>query len=381
MGREPKGQDHELGGIELLRFLCALAILLWHYQHFLFFAPLIHPAGPEMRATFPLYRVLFLAYDHGDLAVPAFWAISGYIFYWRYAQPINSHRSGLADFSVRRFSRLYPLHFSTLLAVAALQYAYFSTHGTTFIYADNGAKAFGLQLLFASNWFSWQGFSFNGPIWSVSAEILIYFAFFGVVRFLGSNALIATLAAGSSWALMKFHISFLSEFIPTCGLFFFSGGLAQRLCRGPLALALSAVVVTVTCVLFASGVIEPNHKWTLILAVSAVVLFAQLSTTRANVILKPISPLGNATYSSYLLHFPIQLLIVTCVDGWGIGRAWLFNPPGLLAYLLLVIACSIAVYHGFEKPAQDWLRLQYSRRVTVPRIPSASEAAHSDGLQ
>jgi peptidoglycan/LPS O-acetylase OafA/YrhL len=78
------------------------------------------------------------------------------------------------------------------------------------------------------------GFQFNGPIWSVSAEILIYFAFFGVVRFLGSNALIATLAAGSSWALMKFHIPFLSEFIPTCGLFFFSGGLAQRLCRGPL---------------------------------------------------------------------------------------------------------------------------------------------------
>jgi peptidoglycan/LPS O-acetylase OafA/YrhL len=133
----------------------------------------------------PALSSLFLAYDHGDLAVPAFWAISGYIFYWRYAQPINSHRSGLADFSVRRFSRLYPLHFSTLLAVAALQYAYFSTHGTTFIYADNGAKAFGLQLLFASNWFSWQGFSFNGPIWSVSAEILIYFVFLAWCDFLG----------------------------------------------------------------------------------------------------------------------------------------------------------------------------------------------------
>jgi peptidoglycan/LPS O-acetylase OafA/YrhL len=29
-------QIHELAGIELLRFLSAFAILVWHYQHFFF---------------------------------------------------------------------------------------------------------------------------------------------------------------------------------------------------------------------------------------------------------------------------------------------------------------------------------------------------------
>jgi peptidoglycan/LPS O-acetylase OafA/YrhL len=29
-------QNHELVGIEVLRFICAFAILIWHYQHFFF---------------------------------------------------------------------------------------------------------------------------------------------------------------------------------------------------------------------------------------------------------------------------------------------------------------------------------------------------------
>src|SRR5215510_9185019 len=108
-------QDHDLAGIEALRFICAFAILLWHYQHFLFSGEYVAAIADEARPAFPLYRLFSPAYNYGYLAVQIFWVISGFIFYRQYAGPITDRKVHFVDFAVRRFSRLYPLHFFTLL--------------------------------------------------------------------------------------------------------------------------------------------------------------------------------------------------------------------------------------------------------------------------
>ena len=64
------------------------------------------------------------------------------------------------------------------MLIALLQYVYSRSHGQYFIYQNNSVHAFIAQIFFASNWFSGQTDSFNGPIWSISVEILIYFIFF-----------------------------------------------------------------------------------------------------------------------------------------------------------------------------------------------------------
>jgi hypothetical protein len=66
---------------------------------------------------------------------------------------------------------LYPLHIVTLIIVAPLQYIYLQTHGQYFIFSES-ASSFIAQL-FASSWFNWRTASFNGPIWSISVEILV----------------------------------------------------------------------------------------------------------------------------------------------------------------------------------------------------------------
>ena len=53
--------------------------------------------------------------------------------------------------------------------------------------------------------------------------------------------------------------------------------------------------------------------------------------------------LGNASYSSYLIHFPLQLMIVIFMDAAGIDREWMMSTPALLAFLALVIGCSLVV--------------------------------------
>ena len=184
-----KNQGNKLLGLEAIRFVCAVGVLFWHYQHFY--------ATPNQPTDFvterqPLYSIFSFLYDYGYYGVSIFWCISGFIFFWRYRIAISDRVVGHKKFFVLRFSRLYPLHFATLLLVAALQIVYLSKNGVYFIFPKNDFFHFFLQLFMASNWGATMtvGDSFNGPIWSISIEVLIYLVFYLVLRYVGRSALI-----------------------------------------------------------------------------------------------------------------------------------------------------------------------------------------------
>jgi peptidoglycan/LPS O-acetylase OafA/YrhL len=336
---------HELCGIEALRFLCAFTVIIHHY-HLFFLTGAWHAVD---QSTFPLYAILFPAYDAGRWAVQFFWAISGFIFYWRYGQSIQ--KTGASKFSNLRFSRLYPLHLVTLLVVALGQYFYVRGHGAAFIYPDNGATSFTYHLFFASNWFTSE-LSFNGQIWSVSVEILIYMAFFLIVKQFGCGPIVALIVGLMSYVLLKLGLPWLNPSVFECGLFFFLGGAVQHYYTTRWALLIASVAAVSTTLLLSAGLIAMSTKLALVLALSAIVIFAKLRHGS----LDRLVVLGNATYSSYLVHFPMQLGIVLFLDTAGIDREWMRNVPALLAYLALTIACSLLVYRWFEKPAQDYIR-------------------------
>ena len=84
----------------------------------------------------------------------------------------------IRTFFINRFSRLYPLHFITLLIVLILQIIYQNLNENYFVYENNDIYHLFLQLLFISNWGFEKGYSFNGPIWSVSIELIVYFIFY-----------------------------------------------------------------------------------------------------------------------------------------------------------------------------------------------------------
>jgi peptidoglycan/LPS O-acetylase OafA/YrhL len=338
----------ELSGIELLRFLCAMAVVIAHYQVF-FITGSWHPVD---QSGYPLYAALAPAYERGHWAVQFFWAISGFIFYARYGRSVSERRTGARDFVVRRFSRLYPLHFATLLMVAVGQYVYLRGHGTAFVASDNSAKSFLTQLFFASNWFTSE-LSFNVQIWSISVEILVYIAFFLIVRNHGFGPLVAFIAAMISWLLFKLVPGPLNRSVFECGMYFFFGGLVSRYYKVRPTLPIAAIVIVVSAAWLLSSVISVGTKpAALALALSCVVVFARFE----HVFLDRVAFLGNATYSSYLIHFPIQLAIVLAIDALGISRHLMMSVPALLLYLVFVVACSLIVYRWFEEPMQDYFR-------------------------
>ena len=150
------GADKKFSGLELLRFLCALTIVIWHYQHFFWLGPTANVTG-FVREAQPLYALLFVAYNWGNYAVEVFWAISGFIFFWKYADAVHCCRTTGREFFILRFSRLYPLHLLTFLMVAALQWVYVRSHDATYVYAFNDLRHFVLNLFLASDWGFHQG--------------------------------------------------------------------------------------------------------------------------------------------------------------------------------------------------------------------------------
>ena len=81
-----------------------------------------------------------------------FFALSGFIFFWLYAEAITERRVSAREFFVLRFSRLYPLHLATLLAVAAEQTLFLHLTGRYFVYGGNDGYHFLLNLGMASSW-------------------------------------------------------------------------------------------------------------------------------------------------------------------------------------------------------------------------------------
>jgi peptidoglycan/LPS O-acetylase OafA/YrhL len=259
-------------------------------------------------------------------------------------------------FLVYRLSRLYPLHFVTLLIVALLQAIYFRAHGYFFVYQANDLPHFLLQIFMASDWVVQNGNSFNGPIWSISVEVLVYIAFFLMLRFVTKSAWLNLLVIALS-------LNVSSE-LAACFAFFYAGGLAaiarKFLTSMRLTMAIEraawAVVIVIPGSIWLFGLQAGIVDWVLLLSYTPILLFClTCSFAPPAPVGKLLEAAGNMTYSSYLLHFPLQLLIALgfTVSGSPIPfyNAWFFAT-----FIAATLLASYLTYRYFEAPAQAWLR-------------------------
>jgi peptidoglycan/LPS O-acetylase OafA/YrhL len=349
---------NKLLGLEALRFLTAFAILVFHYRHFAFVAD--KPVGlvPE---RLPLYGLLQAFHDSGAFGVWIFWCISGFIFFWKYRDAIADRSVEGWKFFVLRFSRLYPLHLATLLLVALLQPVYFDLRGVFFVYPDNDLPHFLAQLFMASDWGIVHGFSFDGPIWSISVEVVVYFLFF------------LMLLATRSWLLNVAIIALClsmdslgaSGQVTYCLAFFYIGGLAAIGRRAVASVRfrpaieggawLAVVMIPWLVLSFARDQLD-RFDFPLLLTYTPILLFC-LSRAIAlpASIQRAVEAAGNMTYSSYLLHFPIQLMVILSFAIIG-APVPLYDTTFFVIYLATMLVVSYLTYRYFEAPAQNLVR-------------------------
>lgn len=323
------------------------------------------------------------------MAVDLFFSLSGFIFFCLYSTRIAQRAVSTRAFVTLRFSRLYPLHLATLLLTLVLQNLYRAQHEAFFVNQANDTYNFVLQLFLASNWLPGAPFSFNGPIWSVSVEVLLYAIFF-IVCLLGFGTPRFSVIAAVAGATISFKFPTLGR-----GLFsFFLGGLVffgmQRITNGPqvrrsrLTSAL-AVFLLISAGIILSGLgtrfgaathptiasitnalfhraIKPEN-WNDVLGTwfvravgfPALILLLALSENALSGWARRLEWLGNITYSSYLLHFPLQLVVVLVVQSLALSVDYTSHLV-FAGFVAVLVGLSHLSFVKFERPAQDFLR-------------------------
>jgi peptidoglycan/LPS O-acetylase OafA/YrhL len=367
--------------LDVLRGLAALSVIFWHWQHFFFHGTT--PAMPDI-SRLPMSLWMFTFYTHGWLAVDFFFILSGFIFYWLYSQRVAEGGITLGQFAWLRFSRLYPLHFATLVFVAVSQRWFLHAHGTYFIYPYNDARHFLLNLLFASSWGIERGYSFNGPIWSVSVEVLLYALFFAVCRLLPVRALILGAISIAGFALVTAYYDPVGRGI---GCFFLGGVVFFAYRR--VAASTHALSVTKWAAYLTTGAwvitffvtsapavpslgnapllsrLAAHVQWVLptvfshwptkVLFPATVFSLALIETHRGS-LGRRVSFLGDISYAVYLLHFPLQLCFSASVSRCGIPHTIYYSPWFMALFFAVLILSSLCSYRYFEAPSQRLLR-------------------------
>jgi peptidoglycan/LPS O-acetylase OafA/YrhL len=378
--------------LDVSRGFAALAVVLWHWQHFAF-NKITLPKDFE-RDSQPLYAVLSIFYEKGFMGVGYFFLLSGFIFFWLYRFSIQNKDISFMTFWCQRFSRLYPLHFVTLLIVALLQIAYILHNGSSFIYPFNDIYHFFLNLVFASYWGFERGYSFNFPVWSVSIEIILYFVFF-VIAYNRQGGILFCL--GISVISFIIYINFCNRAIFNGLSFFFLGGFVfhSTFLISTKYKKLNAVIYSIAALSWLLTVANfyvfnlsdfirnfgligkifiigfPNY----ILLPFTVCSLALIEINRGQ-FLKSISWIGDITYSSYLLHFPLQLLFALAVSYGALNSNFYLNPLYLLVFFSILIPLSYITFIGFERPIQKMIRNRHERCIkashdAVPFTPSS----------
>ena len=366
-----------LFALDVLRGVAALGVVFWHWQHF-FYDGLV-PGGVD-QAAFPLYAVFAPAYHLGWKAVDLFFCLSGFIFYWLYAVPIAQGRVGAQTFGVLRVSRLYPLHLVTLAMVAALQTILVHLRGTPFVYPENDLYHGILQTLFVSAWGLERGYSFNGPVWSVSVEVLLYALFFAACRLRWRQPWHLAVASLCGLLLIQIGVTPVGRGV----LSFFIGGLAyyaydrldRRAAPGTLTVLVAALVVLgiavplnaflgvaegVTQSMLGTGTVstaigEVSRLGFEFVLYPLTVITLAFAETRRGPMGERWAWLGDISYSSYLLHFPLQLTCLAIIFALGYSTDVFLHPAALVGFFAVLIPLSYATYRWFERPAMRTLR-------------------------
>jgi peptidoglycan/LPS O-acetylase OafA/YrhL len=315
----------------------------------------------------------------GYLAVDFFFLLSGFVIWMSWGERIRL--GGLAtvpDFLQRRIARIWPLHLVMLGFAVAMAAALELT--------GRGSDHFPwhelpLHVVLLQNWGFTGHLAWNDPAWSISCELGAYLLFPLLAlaidwRRVPSWAVLAAIAA----LLALLHAIFagrgavaLGQEIPSLGLIRcileFAAGTAvsalwlrwREAWRLP-ALASAALALAA----LAGWAFGAPETLTVPAAFAALLLALALTAAKRGNPLEAGWPhyLGEISYATYLSHYLLWFAFKLAFVENAHAVPW----PLVTGFLLIVLACSAALYHWIERPAQRWVngwRRIPQRRATI----------------
>ena len=336
-----KPESDELLTIDALRFLAAAGVVFEHYG-----AQVLDALGMGAHKA----RLAPLS-----LCVDLFFIISGFVICHVYAGRVGTVREYLT-FLRRRVARLVPLHWATLLFYVLLGALIAAGWLRTSYPESYDPRCIGPSLLLLHAFSTCPNPAFNFPSWSISAEAAAYALFpllllvaragRAVPFVLSAAGLCALYAAsgGEPWFQWTFDLGGLRApvgFLFGMGLY----GVRDLLARLPAAPA----ALLAALAFFTVGAAAGAHGLLLAPLAYAVALLAVASDmggpSPGKRFLSRLGPLGQLTYSVYMLQMPVQTVLTAFVgqrvlhlQGYGYAAWALFTMILLLPISLLSLA-------------------------------------------
>ena len=160
----------EIKALTGLRIIAAVWVVLFHFR------PLLRLASPELSDA--LAPVL----DRGAQGVDLFFILSGFVLTWNYLERMGETFSVRATvhFLWLRLARVWPIYLVTMhLALLWVIFTLHVGHVPTEDLSRITAMSYVRQVLLVQLWFEpfFDGSSWDGPAWSISAEWLAYLLF------------------------------------------------------------------------------------------------------------------------------------------------------------------------------------------------------------
>lgn len=375
----------KLDALTGIRIIAAMWVVIFHFRG-------------NLASEFESYAYIAPVIDYGELGVDLFFTLSGFVIALVYGRKLSQRWSWPANlrFWWARFIRLWPAYMFVLLVVTVWHLLFVMFDGDDPVEPrDLSIGSFMRQVLMIVQWTEPDSdrLTWNGPAWTVSAEVLAYLLFpiiaLITIRFIDRIAtawlpviavamttplIVSAIARDSLYApwtwLLRIGCCFLAGYV----MFFF-----YERCRdsrsaqkwgGSVFLVATALLLTTLVVAHRSG----YHSWGFAAISMLPVMIGALALDRSAVAralsTKPMVLGGMISYSVYLVHMPVIEPV------WALHATVSWLAPGTLgsklAFLvapILVLLAGYALWRWVEEPCRSGLRDVWGRRTRRPPPP------------
>jgi peptidoglycan/LPS O-acetylase OafA/YrhL len=344
------GLRRQLDALTGARFVAAINVVLYHFA-----------SRPAAKHYAPSFIVKFL--KNGDTGVLFFFLLSGFILTYSYYGKLDG-QAARHRFWQARFARIYPVYLLSLVLNWPFRGAL--TLGTTIA-----------VLTATQTWNPWKQYlaeAWNYPAWTLSVEAFFYLCFPALLplglrisvtaRRVVLAIFFALVCAGIQnasplpWgAIPQFLIGMI------LALEFLENPMPSSNLRAVLSALLALVILCTVPEDWKSLLVIP-YAWLIYeLALGGNILARCFSS-------RPMLLLGGASYSVYLLQYPVRNWVRFAFDRWDPSHASI----GALLTPLLLIVVSCVIFQYYEEPLRRALKGAFDRsfnaRDSHPRLSS-----------
>ena len=368
----------EIKALSGLRIVAALWVVLFHFR------PLLAQASPSVSSA--LAPVL----NAGAQGVDLFFILSGFVLTWNYLDRMGQAWSTRATlrFLWLRLARVWPVYLVTMhLAAAWIIFTLYVGHvpAEPPVVDQLNAISWIRQVLLVQLWFQpyFDGSSWDGPAWSISAEWLAYLLFGALVLVIFRIAS-ATRARGLLWLavaaslppvllLLASGVFYTPwSWLPRIVMQFTAGALAcaavrklqlshrARQASGLASLVLGGAIVGGLYLLDAhppASIYDAGGLVDVLFVPLVVTMAIGVGTLPALLSTPIVVYLGHISFSLYMVHE-----LVHTAWNWAVMQFEITLTPSWSAKIVVLGLIAVAgigaalLYHLVEEPARRWMR-------------------------